>query len=67
MGKYKNQQYPLRIDNTVHAKIKYIAQENGRTINNMYEQIAKQYVAAYEAEHGEIPLPDHDPVGGGYD
>ena len=53
---YKNATYSLRIDNNIAYKMKHIAKEEGRSLNNMYEQIAKAYVKQYEAEHGEIPI-----------
>lgn len=46
-------------------KFRYIATQNNRNSSKELEMLVKQHIATYEAEHGEIPLPDHDPVGGG--
>ena len=46
----------LRLDPVVHAKLKYIAQQEDRSINNMIEQILRRYIEDYEKEHGEIPV-----------
>ena len=53
---YKNAAYTLRIDNQIATKMRYIAKQEGRSLNNMYEQIAKAYVQQYEKEHGTIPI-----------
>ena len=59
---YKNETYPLRIDNTIAYKMKQIAKAENRSLNNMYETIAKAYVEKYEKQHGEIPT--NTPRGG---
>lgn len=46
--------YPLRIDETLAAKIKYLAKENDRSYKGQIENILKKYVAEYEKENGEI-------------
>jgi hypothetical protein len=47
----------LRLDETVFQKLKHIADLEGRSFNNLTEQIIRLYLRAYEAEHGEIELP----------
>lgn len=48
--------YPLRIDNDLKEKMKYVADYNGRSLNKEIEQLMKKAVAAFEQTHGEIPL-----------
>jgi hypothetical protein len=50
--------YPLRIDDIVMEKTKYIAKENGRSINKEIEMVLKKIVADYEKEHGDIVIPE---------
>jgi hypothetical protein len=46
--------YPLRLDETLSLKVKELAKLNDRTYRGQIENILKTYVAAYEAEHGEL-------------
>lgn len=55
MGLQKNP-YPLRIEDILMEKIKYIAQENGRSVNKEIENVIKKQIAAFEREFGQIPL-----------
>ena len=48
--------YPLRLDPTLSAKIKWLAKENDRSFKGQIENILKQFVNSYEAEHGEISV-----------
>lgn len=50
----------LRLAPEVHAKLKYIAQQEGRSVNNMIEQIIRRYIAEFEREHGPIITPQED-------
>lgn len=45
----------LRIDETTYGKLKTIAQNESRTLNNLVEHIIRQYLCEYESQHGEIP------------
>lgn len=38
-------------------KLRVIAKNNGRSINKEIETMIRQYIAAYEKEHGEIEVP----------
>lgn len=49
--------YPLRLDPTLSAKIKWLAKENDRSFKGQIENILKQFVNSYESEHGEIIVP----------
>lgn len=52
--------YPLRIDETLSAKIKVLAKENDRSYKGQIENILKKFVADYEKEHGEISIPSDE-------
>lgn len=46
--------YPLRIDNNLKEKMKYIADYNGRSLNKEIEQLMKKAVSQFENTYGEI-------------
>lgn len=41
-------------------KLGYIAEYEGRTKNRELEQMIKRRIAAFEQEHGEIPIEEND-------
>ena len=47
-------------DQWVIDKMKYIAKTNERSVAKEVIYVCKAHIAAYEAEHGEIILPDPD-------
>ena len=47
----------LRLDETMYGKLKTLSELEGRSLNNLVEQIIRLYLASYEAEHGVLPLP----------
>ena len=53
MDKIKS--YPLRAPETLLKKFQYIAKYDGRSMNAQLVQCMRKSVAAFEAEHGEIP------------
>ena len=53
-------QFTLRLDLSVHAKIKKIASQESRSMTNMIEYLIKKEIRAYETEHGEIEITDKD-------
>lgn len=55
MGQQENP-YPLRIEKEVMDQIRVLAKENGRSINKQIEYSLKQYLAAYEQDHGPIAV-----------
>ena len=55
MSKQQNV-FSLRMDTTLTAKLKIIAQKNGRSLNKEIEFVMNQYKDSYEQEHGEIIL-----------
>lgn len=50
--------YTLRIPQIYLDKIKYIAEENGRSANKEIELMIKQRIKDYELMNGEIKLSD---------
>ncbi|KAB4603743.1 Arc family DNA-binding protein [Pseudoflavonifractor phocaeensis] len=50
--------FSLRMDETVMAKLRILAQANSRSINKEIEFAVKEQIKAYERENGPIPLPD---------
>ena len=48
--------YTLRIPKEYLEKIRYIAEENGRSANREIELMIKRRIADYEKERGEIRL-----------
>ena len=48
--------YTLRTDPVLLEKLGYIAEYEGRTKNRELEQMIKRRIAAFEQEHGEIPI-----------
>ncbi len=50
--------YTLRIPQIYLDKIKYIAEENGRSANKEIELMIKQRIKDYESLNGEINLSD---------
>ena len=44
----------LRLPRPMYAKIKMLAEQDSRTVNNLLELILKNYIEGYEREHGEI-------------
>ena len=47
-------------DPVLLEKLGYIAEYEGRTKNRELEQIIKRRIAAFEQEHGEIPIEEND-------
>lgn len=48
--------YPLRIDKNIMDKTKYIAKENGRSVNKEIEILLKKNISSYETQFGVIPI-----------
>lgn len=44
----------LRLEEGLYEKLKTLSNLDGRSLNNLIEFIARQYVAEYEAQHGPI-------------
>ena len=50
--------YTLRIPQTYLDKIRYIAEEIGRSANKEIELMIKQRIRDYESQYGVIPISD---------
>jgi hypothetical protein len=48
--------FTMRVDQTTLDKLRYIADNNFRTINKELEMLVKQHIAAYEAANGPIKV-----------
>ena len=53
-GKEKDKHLGLRIDSELHGKLRCIAEYDGRSINGEVIYLIRQYIRAFEAEHGQI-------------
>lgn len=53
MGVQENP-YPLRLDKTVMAKLRVIAQANSRSLNKEIEFAVKEQIKLFERENGAI-------------
>lgn len=50
----------LRLDDDVRYKLKFIADDNFRTINAEVTLLILAHIAEYEREHGPIRLPEKE-------
>lgn len=48
----------LRIDENTYGKLKTLAEQENRSLNNLVEYIIRQYLSEYERKNG--PLPEYD-------
>ena len=48
----------LRIDPTIHKKLKAIAEREGRSVNGQIDTIVRKYIEQYEAENGIMTVSD---------
>ena len=49
--------FPLRLDDDLREKLRYIAEKNSRSLNKEIEFLVKKHVEAYETDHGAIAVP----------
>jgi len=50
--------YTLRVPQLTLDKIRYIAEENGRSANKEIELLIKNQIKEYETQNGEISVSD---------
>ena len=50
--------YTLRVGQEMLDKIRYIADDNFRTMNKELEMLIAKHIAEYESEHGPIKVAD---------
>ena len=48
--------FTYRTDKETLEKLRYIADNNFRTVNNEIDRLVHELIAAYEKEHGPIKL-----------
>lgn len=48
----------LRLEETLYDKMKVLSAREGRSLNNLAEQIIRLYVANYERERGVIEVDE---------
>lgn len=58
MGKNLEKQYAFRCDDETIKKLEYIAAQHTRTRNQEMKHIIKQYVDAWEEDHGKINVEE---------
>ena len=58
MGDKKIKYYSLRIDEDLLLRFKHVAKEDRRSVNRELIFLICENIAEFEAEHGEIPLPE---------
>lgn len=52
----KKRQTGLRLNDSMYEKIKYLSENDGRSINNYVESVLRHYLDTYEREHGPIKI-----------
>ena len=52
--------YPLRLDEVLQKKIKWLAKQNDRSYRAQIENILKNYINDYEREHGMIDVSNNE-------
>ena len=52
--------FPLRLEDDVREKLRFLANKNCRSLNREIEYVVRQYIEEYEKEHGEILLPEKE-------
>ena len=60
-GKYKNPQSSVRIPKPTMAKLKYIADYNGRSMNKEIERLILRHIARFERTVGVIEFDEPTP------
>jgi len=53
-------QFTYRTDRETLDKLKVISEYNFRTVNKEVDLLVKRHIAEYEAEHGEIVVPEEE-------
>ncbi len=48
--------YPVRLDEQLMEKMKYLAEKSSRSLNREFEYIVKNHIDSYETENSPIPL-----------
>ena len=59
-GGFKQSRFTLRIHPLIMAKMKYIAEMNGRSVNKEIEQILKWVIDDFESKRGRIHIEEEN-------
>lgn len=51
--------YPLRVDKSIMDKFKFLANENGRSVNKEIEILMRKAIFDFEKDYGLIPVQKH--------
>lgn len=54
----KMPKFTFRVDQVTLEKLRYIADDNFRTVNKELEMLVKQYISEYESSHGSIVVDE---------
>lgn len=49
----------LRLDEDLYEKVKALADQEGRSLNNLVEYVVRRYIADYEAKNGPLAPPQN--------
>ena len=60
MRNKSNKHLGIEIDPTLHAKLRYVAQYEGRSINRQILFLIRNCIRDFEAAEGEIKLPQEE-------
>lgn len=52
--------FTFRVDSETLEKLRYIADNNFRTVNKELEMLVRKHIAEYEQTNGSINLPEKD-------
>lgn len=52
----KEKHLGIRVENELHAKLKYLAKGEGRSLNGQIIYLLRQYVNEYEKINGKIEI-----------
>ena len=52
--------FTMRVSQEMLDKLRYIADDNFRTMNKELEMLIAKHIADYEREHGLIVVPEED-------
>lgn len=50
----------IRLSEEQNYKIRLIAEQHHRKLNDEFKMIVDKHIQLYELEHGEIKLPEHN-------
>ncbi len=60
MRNKKNKHLGIEVEPSLHRKLRYIANYEGRSMNGQILYLVRQCIRAFEEEHGEITEPEEN-------